>query len=76
MAVQRKIYQQPEVAKCDLCKKITGVQFRFDIMTREDNAEFIYSSMKVCSDCASKLSHEWNLSEIQDEYVLYEERII
>lgn len=76
MAVQRKVYEQQEVAKCDLCKKITGVQFRFDFMTRDDNTEFIYSSMKVCSDCASKLSAELNLSEIQDEYVLYEEKIL
>ena len=76
MAVQRKVYQQAEVAKCDLCKKIKEVQFRFDIMSRDDNEEFIYSSMRVCGACAVKLSHEWNLTEILDEYVLYEERII
>ena len=76
MAVQRKIYQVPEVAKCDLCKKITSVQFRFDYMTREDNEEFIYASQKVCIECASKLSQEFDLDEIQDEYVIYEERIL
>lgn len=76
MAVQRKVYQNAAVAKCDLCKNIKDVQFRFDIMSRDDNDEFIYSSMRVCANCAVKLSHEWNLTEIQDEYVLYEERIL
>ena len=76
MAVQRKVYETAEVAKCDLCKKITAVQFRFDYMTRDDNADFIYASQKVCNECAMKLSNEFNLDEIQDEYVLYEEKII
>lgn len=76
MAVQRKVYETAEVAKCDLCKKITAVQFRFDYMTRDDNTEFIYASQKVCNECAVKLSSEFELDEIQDEYVLYEERIL
>lgn len=66
----RKIYQEPEVAKCDLCKKITGTQFRFDFMTKENNDEFIYASIKVCKDCAIKLSDELHMSEIKDEYEL------
>lgn len=73
--IVRKIYQEPEIAKCDLCKKITGTQFRFDFMTQEDNDEFIYASQKYCLACAKKMSEELQMAEIKDEYELSREEI-
>lgn len=74
--IVRKIYQEPEVAKCDLCKKITATQFRFDFMLRDDNNEFIYASQKMCRECAIKFSEEINLDPILDEYILHEEQLV
>lgn len=45
-------------------------------MTKDDNDEFIDSSIKTCKYCAVKLSNELQMSEIQDEYILSEEKLI
>lgn len=73
--IKRTVYSKAEIKKCDLCKEIRPVQFRFDFLTVENNYDFIDFSLMTCKECAKRLSSEVNLSEVKDEYVLSEEAI-
>lgn len=67
--MKRKVYRKAKIAKCDFCKTVKKLEFKY-IKYLDPEEEIIIGEIETCKSCGTVLDEVLLIENVQDEIEL------